>query len=72
MTLLILRGIVGFGLGGAHVFTTWGMEFVPTLNTGILMIGLFACCSIGTSLEALLAWVRLKHIHLNNYVVLLS
>ncbi|PWA82144.1 organic cation/carnitine transporter 7 [Artemisia annua] len=57
MTLMVFRGIVGFGLGGAHVFTTWGMEFVPRFKTGILTIALFACCSIGTCLEALLAWL---------------
>nr|GEZ65824.1 truncated transporter-related protein [Tanacetum cinerariifolium] len=56
VTLLILRFIVGFGLGGAHVFTTWFMEFIPTLTRGTWMIAFFVSCSIGTSVEALLPW----------------
>nr|GEY94343.1 organic cation/carnitine transporter 7-like [Tanacetum cinerariifolium] len=56
VTLLILRFIVGFGLGGAHVFTTWFMEFVPTLTRGTWMIAFYVSCSIGTTVEALLAW----------------
>nr|GEX02149.1 hypothetical protein [Tanacetum cinerariifolium] len=56
VTLLILCFIVGLGLGDAHVFTTWFMEFVPTLRRGAWMITFFVSCSIGTSTKALLAW----------------
>nr|GEY04465.1 organic cation/carnitine transporter 7-like [Tanacetum cinerariifolium] len=56
VTLLILGFIVGLGLGGTHVFTTWFMKFVPTLRRGAWMIAFFVSCSIGTRTEALLAW----------------
>nr|GEV73147.1 reverse transcriptase domain-containing protein [Tanacetum cinerariifolium] len=48
--------IVGLGLGGAHVFTTWFMEFISTLRRVAWLIAFFVSCSISTSMEALLAW----------------
>ncbi|GKC69071.1 organic cation/carnitine transporter 7-like protein, partial [Tanacetum coccineum] len=56
VTLLMLRFVVGLGLGGARVFNTWFMEFVPTLKRGTWMIAFFVSCSIGTSAKSLLAW----------------
>nr|GEU91854.1 truncated transporter-related protein [Tanacetum cinerariifolium] len=48
--------IVGMGLGAAHVFTTWFMDFIPTLRRGAWMIAFFVSCLVGTSTKALLAW----------------
>ncbi|GJV39054.1 hypothetical protein Tco_1417494 [Tanacetum coccineum] len=50
------RNLGDSGLGGAHVFITWFMEFVPTLTRGTWMISFFVSCLTGTSAEALLAW----------------
>lgn len=69
ITFLILRFIAGLGLGGASVLTTWGAECVPNLGKLIAMISLFVSYSIGTTMEASIARVRLKHIKLNNYIV---
>ncbi|KAG9140842.1 hypothetical protein Leryth_010391 [Lithospermum erythrorhizon] len=55
--LLVLRGVAGFGLGGALVFQTWFLEFVPTLNRGSWMTVFYSFWTIGTISEAGLAWI---------------
>ncbi|XP_076898308.1 organic cation/carnitine transporter 7-like [Bidens hawaiensis] len=56
ISLLILRCLVGVGLGCGHVFTSWFLEFVPVTNRGAWMI-VFSCFwTLGTVMEASLAW----------------
>lgn len=56
-TLLVLRTLAGIGTGGTQVYTTWFMEFVPVANRGTWMIFFFVTGALGTSIEALIAWV---------------
>jgi MFS family permease len=58
ISLLVFRLLVGIGVGGAHVFTSWFLEFVPSKNRGSWMIVFSFFWTIGTILEASLAWVR--------------
>lgn len=55
--LVVLRWMVGIGLGGGHVFSSWFLEFVPTANRGTWMIVFSTFWSVGTVLEAAVAWV---------------
>ncbi|XP_058228658.1 organic cation/carnitine transporter 7-like isoform X2 [Rhododendron vialii] len=55
--LVVLRWMVGIGLGGGHVFSSWFLEFVPTANRGTWMIVFSTFWSVGTVLEAVVAWI---------------
>lgn len=57
LCLVALRFLVGVGVGGSHVFTSWFLEFVPARNRGTCMIVLSLFWTLGTILEASLAWV---------------
>ncbi|KAK8968615.1 Organic cation/carnitine transporter 7 [Platanthera guangdongensis] len=57
ISLVILRFLVGVGLGGGAVLFSWFLEFVPITNRGTWMSVFSLCWSFGTILEASLAWV---------------
>lgn len=54
--LLLLRGLVGVGLAGGAVITSWFLEFIPTSNRGLWMVLISVFWTFGTVAEALLAW----------------
>ncbi|CAK7345863.1 unnamed protein product [Dovyalis caffra] len=56
-SLVILRCFVGIGLGGATVFSSWFVEFVPASNRGTRMVLLSMFWAFGTIFESALAWV---------------
>ncbi|KAK4713851.1 hypothetical protein R3W88_019758 [Solanum pinnatisectum] len=57
ISLLILRMLVGTGLGGGPVYGSWFLEFVPSRNRGMWMVIYSTFWTIGTILEALLAMI---------------
>ncbi|PKA65830.1 Organic cation/carnitine transporter 7 [Apostasia shenzhenica] len=57
ISLVIFRFVVGAGLGGGPVLFSWFLEFVPAANRGAWMVVFSFFWSIGTILEASLAWV---------------
>lgn len=57
ISLVVLRFLVGIGLGCGHVFTSWFLEFVPTPKRGRWMIIFSSFWTVGTIFEASLAWI---------------
>ncbi|GAA0157472.1 secondary carrier transporter [Lithospermum erythrorhizon] len=62
VSLLSLRMVVGLGLGGAPVYTSWFLEFVPKQNRGRWMVVFSTFWTIGTIFETSLAWIILPRL----------
>ncbi|CAL5229494.1 g12830 [Coccomyxa viridis] len=56
VALVILRGLMGVGLGGAPVAFALYLELVPSKYRGALLVALQSFWTIGSMLEAGLAW----------------
>lgn len=56
---MILRGLLGFGIGGSPVAFSMLSEFLPKNNRGTYLIFFEAFWTAGTVLEVFLAWVIL-------------
>ena len=59
--LLFARGLVGFGLGGVPVAYSMFMEFLPSGNRGVWLTVIEVFWTLGSVVEAGLAWAVLPH-----------
>lgn len=59
VSMLILRGLLGFGIGGSPVAFSFLAEFLPRSNRGSFLIFFEAFWTLGTIVEVFLAWAIL-------------
>ncbi|KAK1366297.1 Organic cation/carnitine transporter 7-like [Heracleum sosnowskyi] len=57
IVLAILHFLVGVGLGGGPVYTSWFLEFVPVPNRCVWTVVFSTFWTVGTVIEASLGWV---------------
>ncbi|GLJ11194.1 hypothetical protein SUGI_0146190 [Cryptomeria japonica] len=57
LALVCTRCFVGIGLGGGPVLSSWFLEFIPSANRGFWMVVFQVFWTIGTIIEASLAWI---------------
>ncbi|XXG59230.1 hypothetical protein AAC387_Pa04g1348 [Persea americana] len=70
--LIILRCLVGIGLGGCPVLLSWLLEFVPSPCRGTSVAVLSAFWTLGTVFEALLAWIVIPRLSWRWFLALSS
>ncbi|CAI7794555.1 unnamed protein product [Closterium sp. NIES-53] len=63
LTLLVSRCLVGFGIGGASVVFSLCSEFLPSLSRGFWLVFIEFFWTIGSLIEAALAWAVMPSLH---------
>eukprot|EP00850_Spirogloea_muscicola_P002236 SM000008S22325 [mRNA] locus=s8:1035212:1042201:- [translate_table: standard] len=61
--LLLCRMGVGFGLGGAPCVFNLCSEFLPPASRGFWLVFIEFFWTVGSVIEALLAWIIMPHLH---------
>ena len=61
-TLVCIRFVVGFALGGTPIAVTLFSEFLPSTSRGAYVLLLQFCWTLGAVAQSLLAWIVLPHL----------
>ncbi|CAI5458066.1 unnamed protein product [Closterium sp. Yama58-4] len=70
LTLLVSRCLVGFGIGGASVVFSLCSEFLPSNSRGFWLVFIEFFWTIGSLIEAALAWAVMPSLHWRMLVLL--
>ncbi|CAI5960910.1 unnamed protein product [Closterium sp. NIES-65] len=70
LTLLVSRCLVGFGIGGASVVFSLCSEFLPSHCRGFWLVFIEFFWTIGSLIEAALAWAVMPSLHWRALVLL--